>query len=73
MLLSQAKPGDRVLYTSIISMPYYFIQGAMQLGAMYYNPALKGNLVEDEMLGKQKLTFCSPVQSYDVSILLLKE
>lgn len=57
MLLSQAKPGDRVLYTSIISMPYYFIQGAMQLGAVYYNPALKGKPVEEELLGRKDLRY----------------
>lgn len=57
ILLSQAKPGDRVLYTSIISMPYYFIQGAMQLGAVYYNPALKGKPVEEDLLRRKDLRF----------------
>lgn len=56
-LLSQAKPDDRVLYTSIISMPYYFIHGAMQLGAVYYNPALKGKSVEEELLRRPDLRF----------------
>ncbi len=56
-LMSQAKPGDRVLYTSIISMPYYFIQGAMQLGAMYYNPTLKRKPVEEELLRRQDLRY----------------
>jgi len=40
-LLALAKTGDRVLYNSIVIMPYYFIHGAMQLGAVYYNPELQ--------------------------------
>jgi len=41
LLLSKAKPGDRVLYTSMMAMPYYFIHGAMRLGAVYYHPVMK--------------------------------
>ena len=41
LLLSEAKPGDRVLYTSMIVMPYYFIEGAMRVGAVYYHPRLR--------------------------------
>ncbi|MBI5568831.1 MAG: hypothetical protein HY914_02705 [Desulfomonile tiedjei] len=40
LLLAEAKPGDRVLYSSIIVMPYYFIEGAMRVGAVYYHPTL---------------------------------
>jgi hypothetical protein len=40
-LLSEAKTGDRVLYSSFIVMPYYFIHGAMRLGAVYYHPVLQ--------------------------------
>lgn len=38
-LLTQARPGDRVLYTSFILMDYYLIYGALSLGAVYYQPA----------------------------------
>lgn len=57
LLMSQAKPGDRVLYTSIMIMPYYFIHGAMQLGAVYYHPALKGTPTETEWLNRPDLHY----------------
>jgi hypothetical protein len=41
ILLSQTEPGDQVLYSSTMIMAYYFIRGAMQLGAVYYHPELK--------------------------------
>jgi hypothetical protein len=41
ILLSQAEPEDQVLYSSTMIMAYYFIRGAMQLGAVYYHPELK--------------------------------
>lgn len=50
LLLSKAEPGDRVVYTSMIVMPYYFIYGAMDLGAIYYHPAL-----EESSLVKKRL------------------
>ncbi|MGQ9687996.1 MAG: hypothetical protein ACUVXF_04290 [Desulfobaccales bacterium] len=42
MLLARARPGDRVLYTSLIVMDYYLIYGALRLGAIYYHPDLGG-------------------------------
>ncbi len=42
LLLSLARPGDKVLYTSIIIMPYFLSQGAAGLGAVYYHPAFQG-------------------------------
>ncbi len=41
LLLAQARPGERVLYNSLILMPYYFIHGAMRLGAVYDHPDLR--------------------------------
>jgi hypothetical protein len=40
LLRQMAKPGDAVLYTSTVIMPYYFIRGAMQFGAVYHDPCL---------------------------------
>jgi len=57
LLLSQAKPGDKVLYTSIIAMPYYFIHGAMQLGAVYYQPTMAEEPAETALLGDPNLKF----------------
>jgi len=42
LLLARARPGDRVLYSSFILMPYYFSHGALQLGAVYYHPSFAG-------------------------------
>jgi hypothetical protein len=57
LLLSRAKPGDQVLYTSMIIMPYYFIQGAMKLGAIYYHPSMKNTPSILEWLGGKELRF----------------
>jgi hypothetical protein len=57
LLLSRARPGDRVLYTSIIIMPYYFIHGAMRLGAVYYHPSMKGSKLEEKWLNRPDLRF----------------
>lgn len=57
LLLSEAKPGDRVLYTSTISMAYYFLHGAMDLGAVYYHPAFAGSQIESEWLCRPDLKF----------------
>ncbi|MFH1092412.1 MAG: hypothetical protein V1742_12665 [Pseudomonadota bacterium] len=54
-LLAQARPGDRVLYISMILMPYFLSQGAMQLGAVYYHPALEE--VQKKWLEKPDLKF----------------
>ncbi len=57
LLLSQARPEDRVLYTSYIIMPYYFIHGAMRQGAVYYQPAFRGLAVENTWLNRPDLRF----------------
>ena len=57
MLLSRAKAGDRVFYNSLIIMPYYFINGAMRLGAVYYHPALLSNPALETALRNPDLRF----------------
>lgn len=57
LLLGQAQAGDRVFYNSLILMPYYFVQGSMQLGAVYYHPALQGSPVLEERLRQPELRF----------------
>ncbi|MEJ2717474.1 MAG: hypothetical protein P8182_10095 [Deltaproteobacteria bacterium] len=56
ILLSHAKPTDSVLYSSTIIMPFYFINGAMNLGAVFY-PALKGTDQEQRWMDKPGLRF----------------
>ena len=56
-LLAEAKPGDRVLYTSYMIMPYYFIYGAMQLGAVYYHPTLERTRETMEWLRRPDVRF----------------
>ncbi len=56
-LLAQAGTGDSVLYTSMIVMPYYFLHGAMRLGAVYYHPALREAEPDREMLKDPALRF----------------
>ena len=56
-LLSMSAPEDRVLYTSMIIMPYYFIHGAMELGAVYYHPSMQGTEMADEWLNRPDLRF----------------
>ncbi|MCP4665845.1 MAG: hypothetical protein GY849_05725, partial [Deltaproteobacteria bacterium] len=57
LLLSQAGKGDRVLYTSMIIMPYYLIHGAMQLGAVYYHPSMEGTEAADLWLNRPDVRF----------------
>lgn len=56
MLMSEAEPGDRVAYTNAVVMEYYFSRGAMQLGAVYYHPALEGT-VTDEWIRRPDVKF----------------
>lgn len=56
-LLSTAKSGDRVLYTSTIAMAYYFLHGAMDFGAVYYHPSFVGTEAESRWLSRQDLRF----------------
>ncbi len=57
MLMSRAKPQDRVVYTSMLVMPYYFIHGALKLGAVYYDPVLKDNQVTKRCLADRNIHF----------------
>ncbi len=59
VLLSLAKPGDKVLYTSMIVMGSYFANGAMQLGAVYYHPALAGNEFDKNWLENPHVAFAA--------------
>jgi hypothetical protein len=57
LMLSQTKPGDRILYTSTMCMAYYFLHGAMQRGAVYYHPSFAGTKVETDWLRRSDLRF----------------
>ena len=59
VLLSRATPGSRVLYTSMMIMPFYFINGAMSLGAVYYQPALADTPTEKKWLNRSDLRFAA--------------
>jgi len=57
LLLAHARPGDRVLYNSIILMPYYLIHGALRLGAVYYHPAYQSSSFYADWLKRPNLRF----------------
>ena len=59
LLLSAAKPGDRVLYLSMQIMPFYLINGCLNLGAVYYHDALKGTDTVREWLSRPELRFAA--------------
>jgi hypothetical protein len=61
-LLAQARPGDRVLYTSFVLMDYYLINGGLSLGAVYYHPALEGTRTTSEWLTRPDLRFAVTFQ-----------
>jgi hypothetical protein len=64
MLLARAEPEDRVVYTSMLVMPYYFIHGALKLGAVYYDPVLKDNEVTKRCLAQRNVRYavvCNPL------------
>jgi hypothetical protein len=56
-LLSQANEGDRVLYASNTIMPYYFIHGAMRLGAVYYHQSFEANPAQEKLIDRDDLRF----------------
>jgi hypothetical protein len=62
MLLARARPGDRVLYTSLIVMDFFLIHGALRLGAVYYNPALGNPPKYARWLGRSDLRFVAAFQ-----------
>jgi hypothetical protein len=59
LLLSLARPGDKVFYNSIIIMPYYLSQGACRLGAVYYHPAFQGDPSVSGWLSHPQLRFAA--------------
>lgn len=56
-LLAAAEPGDRVLYTSMILMPWYFIHGAMDQGAVYYHHDLAETPVTKRWIQRTDIRF----------------
>jgi hypothetical protein len=58
-LLAHAHAGDLVLYTSFIVMDYYLINGALRLGAVYYNPILQGTRTTSQWLSRPNLRFAA--------------
>ncbi|MBI5571870.1 MAG: hypothetical protein HY914_18145 [Desulfomonile tiedjei] len=57
LLMSSAKPDDRVLYLSMLVMPYYFVNGAMKAGAVYYHEAIKETDVVKTWLSRPDIRF----------------
>jgi hypothetical protein len=56
-LLSRSHTGDKVLYDSTNLMNCYFMRGALDLGAVYFDPVLQGTLTEKEWLMRPDLRF----------------
>ena len=59
LLLDRANPQDQVLYNSVIVMPYYFIHGAMKLGAVYYHSEMLQAKKTVAMLESPRLRFAA--------------
>jgi len=57
LLLSTARPGDRVLYLSMLIMPHYLLDGCMRLGAVYYHEVMKDTEVAKLWLSRPDLHF----------------
>jgi hypothetical protein len=57
LLMSLSQPGDRVLYTSTMAMSFYFLHGAMSLGAVYYHPAFENDESAANWLQRPDLKF----------------
>jgi hypothetical protein len=62
LLLEQAQPGDRVLYTSFILMNYYLTHGALRLGAVYYHPAFQNTRISSQWLLRPDVRFAVAFQ-----------
>jgi hypothetical protein len=57
VMMSRAKPGDRVVYDNVlVVMPFYFVHGAMKLGAVYY-PVLKDSFERKKWLERPDVRF----------------
>ncbi len=59
LLLSLARPGDKVFYNSIIIMPYFLSQGASRLGAVYFHPAFQAASGLSRWLSLPELRFAA--------------
>jgi hypothetical protein len=57
LLLKESRPGDRVLYTAMLPMGYYFVYGGMQRGAVYYHPAFRETDGAGKWLSRPDLRF----------------
>ena len=58
-LLDHAQPGDRVLYDSMIVMPFYLSRGALSLGAVYYHPAFQADAAAMKWLEAPNLHYAA--------------
>ncbi|MFH1138407.1 MAG: hypothetical protein V1816_20220 [Pseudomonadota bacterium] len=58
-LRAEAHPGDKVLYDSIIVMPFYLSQGALSQGAVYYHSAMKDDAQTGKWLAEPSLRFAA--------------
>ncbi|MBM4272907.1 MAG: hypothetical protein FJ134_00360 [Deltaproteobacteria bacterium] len=56
-LLEESRPGDRVLYTALLPMGYYFAHGAMQRGAVYSHPAFQDTEGVGKWLSRPDIRF----------------
>jgi hypothetical protein len=54
-LLTEAGDGDRVLYTSMIAMPYFLSQGTLPYGAVYWHPSFEGDATAEKWLNRPDL------------------
>ena len=57
LLMSEIKPGDRVVYSSMLAMPYFLVNGGMNYGAVYYHPVLSGQEPEKTLLRADNIRF----------------
>lgn len=56
-LLTKATPQNRVLYTGTMPMAFFFAQGALQRGAVYYHPAYAPTAIASQWLARPDLRF----------------
>ncbi len=59
LLMNHSEPGDAVMYSSILIMPYYFMHGALERGAVYYHPALAESSTTKERLSRPDVKFAA--------------
>ncbi|MBM3300701.1 MAG: hypothetical protein FJY85_12175, partial [Deltaproteobacteria bacterium] len=57
VLINRGVPGDRVVYDNVmVIMPFYFVHGAMKLGAVYY-PILQGSPDREKWMERPDVRF----------------